>query len=121
MRIRIDPRSHLPGSQQLVARLRSAIERGSLKPGERLLPVRRLAEDLGLAPNTVAKAYRTLEAEGLLVGRGRQGTFVTDPPPQGDLARYLDDAAGDYVDRARRGGATDRQALDAVRRRIGPR
>ncbi|MGF1600013.1 MAG: aminotransferase class I/II-fold pyridoxal phosphate-dependent enzyme [Acidimicrobiales bacterium] len=54
---------------------------GHLLPGERVAPVRALAAELGLAPNTVAAAYRTLGERGVLVGRGRRGTFVADRPP----------------------------------------
>jgi DNA-binding transcriptional regulator YhcF (GntR family) len=50
---------------------------GELAPGHRLPTVRRLAEDLGVAPGTVARAYRELEASGLVETRGRNGTFVS--------------------------------------------
>jgi DNA-binding transcriptional MocR family regulator len=52
-----------------------------LLPGDRLPPVRSLADELGLAPNTVAAAYRRLGERGIIVGRGRRGTFVSDRPP----------------------------------------
>ncbi len=52
-----------------------------LVPGYRLPPVRTLAADLDLAPNTVAAAYRLLGERGITVGRGRRGTFVADRPP----------------------------------------
>ena len=52
-----------------------------LLPGDRLPPVRVLATELGLAPNTVASAYRRLSERGITVGRGRMGTFVADRPP----------------------------------------
>ena len=55
--------------------------------------MRTAAEDLALAPNTVARSYRALEEEGWLVGRGRAGTFVADRPPVGD-----DDALGQVAD-----------------------
>ncbi len=52
-----------------------------LLPGDRLPPVRVLATELELAPNTVAAAYRRLGERGIVIGRGRMGTFVTDRPP----------------------------------------
>jgi len=120
MRIRIEPSSRAPASEQLARGLRARIERGTLSPGARVPPVRELALELGLAPNTVAKAYRMLEAEGLLVGRGRSGTFVaarlTDGSPEWHLAK----AAEVFVDRARRlgfGPAEARRALDRALRR----
>lgn len=67
---------------QLSEHLEREIEAGRLLPGERLAPVREMAERLGLAPNTVASAYRALGDRGLLVGRGRAGTFVADTGPQ---------------------------------------
>lgn len=50
-------------------------------PGDRLPPVRVLAAELDLAPNTVAAAYRRLGERGVTIGRGRSGTFVADRPP----------------------------------------
>ncbi len=65
----------------LVALLEQRIGAGILAPGARLDPVRALAADLGLAPNTVAAAYRVLGERGLVVGEGRRGTFVAARPP----------------------------------------
>ncbi|MGZ4152208.1 MAG: GntR family transcriptional regulator [Actinomycetota bacterium] len=120
MRIAIDPVSAVPVSEQLVARLRTAIERGRPAPGERLPPVRELASDLGLAPNTVAKAYRALERDGYLVARGRAGTFVADtlPARPDAVEERLREAADVFARRARHLGARDADALDAVRRAL---
>ena len=52
-----------------------------LQPGDRLPPVRTLAAELRLAPNTVAAAYRRLAERGVTIGRGRMGTFIADRPP----------------------------------------
>ena len=52
-----------------------------LLPGDRLPPVRVLAAELELAPNTVAAAYRRLGERGVAIGRGRMGTFIADRPP----------------------------------------
>jgi DNA-binding transcriptional regulator YhcF (GntR family) len=123
VRISLPPRSQLPESEQLVETLRRRIVAGSLGPGVRLPPVRSLADELGLSPNTVAKAYRTLEREGLLVTRGRRGTFVAERLPERtpDRERYLADAAGRFVRRGRQLGfdpAAMRRAVDdAVRER----
>lgn len=65
----------------LVEHLERRIATGDLEPGDRLVPVRDLAAELGLAPNTVASAYRSLRDRGLTVGRGRSGTFVAGRPP----------------------------------------
>lgn len=63
-------------SEQLRTQIVARIESGDWAPGERLPSVRRLAEDLGLAVNTVAKAYRELEAAGWVHTAGRKGTVV---------------------------------------------
>ena len=64
----------------LTAELESQIASGRLQPGDRLAPVREAAEALGIAPNTVSRAYRTLRDRGLVFGEGRRGTFVADRP-----------------------------------------
>lgn len=79
----LDPASPLPPFEQLRAQLVDAVATGELVPGQRLPTVRRLADDLGLAPGTVARAYRELEASGFIETRGRNGTYVS---PQGDPA-----------------------------------
>ncbi len=76
----------------LVADVEARVADGSLQPGERLDPVRALAEQLGLAPNTVAAAYRMLGERGVVVAEGRRGTFVSSRPP---VAGPFDDAVAD--------------------------
>lgn len=82
--ITIDSASPVPPFEQLRGRLVDAISSGELAAGQRLPTVRRLADDLGLAPGTVARAYRELEASGVIETRGRNGTFVSF---SGDPAR----------------------------------
>ncbi len=64
----------------LVAHIERQVMDGRLQPGQRLDPVRATAAELGLAPNTVASAYRILGERGVLVGKGRRGTFVAELP-----------------------------------------
>lgn len=120
MRIRLDPSARGPLSEQLRDGIAGRIAAGRLVPGERVPPVRALAVELGLAPNTVAKAYRELESAGYLVGRGRHGTFVADVPPgqpkDGDAA--LENAARTFARGARRLGASPERALRAARRAL---
>ena len=66
-----------PPYDQVKRQISALVAVGDLRPGDKLPTVRRLAADLGLAPNTVARAYRELEAAGVLDTRGRAGTFVT--------------------------------------------
>lgn len=80
----IEGRKRLGGpgtASSLVADIEARIADGVLLPGERLEPVRAVAESLGMAPNTVAAAYRTLGERGFLIGKGRRGTFVAPRPP----------------------------------------
>jgi DNA-binding transcriptional regulator YhcF (GntR family) len=73
----IDAGSAVAPYEQLRSRVAAGVHDGSLPAGARLPTVRSLAEDLGLAVNTVAKAYRALEADGVVETRGRAGTFVS--------------------------------------------
>ena len=85
MSLVIDPSSAVPPFEQLRTGLVDAVASGELAAGARLPTVRRLAEDLGVAPGTVARAYRELEASGIIETRGRNGTFVAfdaDPARQ---------------------------------------
>lgn len=76
--LRIDPTSALPVVEQIQTQVVDLVSSGLLPAGARLPPVRRLADDLGLAAGTVAKAYRALEREGFVVTAGRNGTLVAD-------------------------------------------
>ena len=118
MRISLDRSSPEPLSEQLATAIAERIRRSSLAPGDRLPTVRALAEDLELAPNTVAKAYRALEAQELVEGRGRQGTFVVERLPVQPVKAdaLLDDAARAFVTRAHQLGVSDADARGAVRR-----
>lgn len=72
----IDQASATPPFRQLHNAVVAAVADGTLLPGSRLPTVRALAAELGLATNTVASAYRSLEETGVVEGRGRAGTFV---------------------------------------------
>jgi GntR family transcriptional regulator len=74
---RLDPASGVPPYLQLVHQVRQSLLLGYLREGDRLPTVKDLASDLALNPNTVVKAYRQLEHEGLAGGRPGQGTFIT--------------------------------------------
>lgn len=105
-----------PPYLQLREAVVARIERGLLLPGDRVPTVRACAAELGLAPNTVARAYREMEDGGWLVGRGRAGTFVADvlPARPSDAKAALIEAAAAYLRRARQLGFDDRAARDAV-------
>lgn len=114
--ISIDHGSGVPPFEQLRAQIAAAVASGDLAPGTRLGTVRQTAAELGLAVNTVARAYRELEADGVVVTRGRQGTFVrsqvVDGTSEGGAAARR--AAEEYVKAARRVGLTRAEAVRLV-------
>lgn len=95
MIIQVDPHSPVPPYEQVRSQVTALVGSGDLRPGERLPPVRRLAGDLGLATGTVARAYRELEAAGVVETRGRNGTVVsatgdvTEQRAQSETLAYL--------------------------------
>jgi len=97
--IELDPRSPTPPYEQLRLQLLAQIHGGELPTGSRLPTVRRLAEDLGVAPNTVARCYRELEQAGVIETRGRNGTIVAWSPDASEAE--LQRAAAALVDNAR--------------------
>jgi DNA-binding transcriptional regulator YhcF (GntR family) len=106
--ITLDPSSHVAPYEQIRSQLAEQVERRQLVAGTRLPTVRRLAADLGLATNTVARAYRELEAAGLVETRGRAGTFVSGSGVEQEARA----AAAAYLERVRSLGL---DATDSVR------
>jgi GntR family transcriptional regulator len=80
----VDPDLKTPPFQQIVDQLRAFVERGELRPGDALPTVRQLATDLGVAPNTVARAYADLQDGGWLTSDGRRGTRIAPSTPADD-------------------------------------
>ena len=112
MIVRIDSGSPTPPYEQLRAQLARQIADRSLAVGARLPTVRRLAADLGLAVNTVARSYRELEEAGLVETRGRNGTFVA---AAGERSRERARQAAERYAAAVRGLGLDRnEALKIV-------
>jgi DNA-binding transcriptional regulator YhcF (GntR family) len=110
--INLDAGSAKPPFEQVRAQIAAGISNGSLVPGTRLPPVRTLAADLGLAANTVARAYRELESAGLVQTRGRGGTVVT---AAGDRAMIrLQESAQQYAGLSRELGIDGGPALALV-------
>ena len=81
MIFRINPQSGVPMYLQLIEQVRHAIESGALRPGDQLPGIRKVAEDMVMNPNTVAKAYREMEHAGLIVLRHGAGAFVAEHHP----------------------------------------
>ncbi|NPA93242.1 MAG: GntR family transcriptional regulator [Chloroflexi bacterium] len=118
--IKIDFRQRMPITEQIREQIRLLIARGVLRPGEQLPPVRQLAADLRINFNTVARAYRQLEEEGLISVQHGRGTFVLASPhePEGDHAegRHLEVLARHWAAQARALGFEVEEALMALRR-----
>lgn len=113
----VDPRSAVPPFEQIRGQIANLVSAGTLRPGDRLPPVRQLAADLGLAAGTVNRAYRELEAEGIVITRRRTGTHITEavkPRTAAESAQLLNDAARVYVRTALALGVTGEAALSAV-------
>jgi DNA-binding transcriptional regulator YhcF (GntR family) len=106
--LRVDSKAAKPLFDQLRSQLIEGIRDGRLPPGTRLPTVRELAGQLGLAVNTVARAYRELETAGILETRGRFGSFVARADPA-DAAMAA--AANTYVQTARTLGLDKTAAL----------
>jgi len=86
IQFRLDPRSGVSTYLQLVHQVRHALRLGMLQPGDQLPTVKEVVGTLAINPNTVLKAYRELEHDGLAEGRPGVGTFITNslggPPPE---------------------------------------
>ena len=100
----LDAASAVPAFEQLRAQIAARAASGELAPGTRLPTVRTLAADLHLAVNTVAKAYRELETDGVITTEGRRGSFIA----ASSAGRSADaaTAATSYAATARRLGLT---------------
>jgi GntR family transcriptional regulator len=121
--LRVDGRSGVPPYLQLGQQIRHAIAVGVLRPGDRLPSVKDIVAMVAVNPNTVFKALRELEHEGLLEGRPGAGTFVLRRPPGPSavvLAR-LRRSLGRWVDTARVAGMDDRAINDLFQQALTDR
>ena len=110
IRFRLDARSGIPPYRQLTAQVRQAVLLGILRPGDQLPPVREVVTQITINPNTVHRAYRDLEEEGIVVGRQGIGTFISERArsaltPKRQLA--LQEQLLSWLSRARRAGIDD--------------
>ncbi|MBO9706161.1 MAG: GntR family transcriptional regulator [Arthrobacter sp.] len=100
--------SSVPLFEQLRLRIVHLVDDGGLPPGQRLPAVRALATELDVAPHTVARAYKELEAAAIVETRGRNGTVVL---PRDDRQKSLGDAASAYAEAARTSGVSLAEAV----------
>lgn len=115
VQIVIDRSSSRAPFSQVISQIAAAVGTGDLEVGARLPPVRDLAAQLGVAPGTVARAYRELEISGLVDTRGRHGTYVSDPEMERTVhRRRLADLAATYARTATQFGIRPSEAIDLV-------
>jgi GntR family transcriptional regulator len=112
----VDAGAPVPPFEQIRAQLAEQVRSGELVAGDQLPPVRRLASDLGLAPGTVARAYKELEQDGLVVTAGRRGTVVADQHAEAsaDARRHVES----FVAAMRALGISDGETSRLVRQRL---
>ena len=117
IRFRVDARSAAPPYLQIVQQVRQALRMGLLDVGDQLPSVREVVAATAINPNTVLKAYRDLEREGLVAAAAGRGTFVTrrpDGPPPGTHAR-LGRSLARWVREARAAGLDDESIESLLR------
>jgi GntR family transcriptional regulator len=112
MLFRTNPSSGVPIYLQLMEQVKHAIETGALRPGEQLPGIRPLAEELVMNPNTVAKAYRELEHQGVIELRHGAGAFVSataQPKKVTDKVRAGQAIVAEAVEKLHKRGVTDEE------------
>lgn len=125
----LDPRSGVATYLQIVQQVREALRLGTIDVGDQLPTVREVVADLAINPNTVAKAYRELEREGLVLARQGRGTFVARSltpaaslPRYGalraELERWLERAAGAGLDEESIRALISATLREALNRRV---
>lgn len=124
IRFRIDRRSGVAPYQQLIHQVKQAIRLGRLVPGDRLPTAKEVVADTAINPNTVFKAYRALESDGLVEGRAGVGTFVRKSLGDATVNSPLRSDLDQWVRRAQADGMTYddiealmKDALDSLARK----
>jgi GntR family transcriptional regulator len=117
----VDPASFVPIYEQVKKEIRRLVALGALKPDESLPSIRDLAGDLVVNPNTVARAYRELEQDGLIYTQKGRGSFVAGRDgPRAEKAReaLLGQTFDQAIDEARKFGLGPAEILKLVERRL---
>jgi DNA-binding transcriptional regulator YhcF (GntR family) len=115
----VDATGATPPYEQIRAQISRMVGGGVLTPGTRLPTIQQLANDLALAPGTVARAYKELERDGVVVSRRRAGTTVAAAPPKvpaREIREELDAAVERFALAVRQLGADPEDALGRARR-----
>jgi DNA-binding transcriptional regulator YhcF (GntR family) len=121
MILQLDPDSPIPPYEQLRGQITTMVATGVMPRGARLPPIRQLARDLGVATATIARVFRELERDQIIITRGRHGTFVLDAPARAATAERdlrLATAAHSFAVQARQLGVDPEQALRQARQAL---
>lgn len=120
MMFHLEPRSAVPAYVQLIQQVRHALSFGMLRPGDRLPTVKEVAAQVAVNPNTVLRAYRDLEAAGLVISRPGLGTFVQralSEPPNPAGYRSLRLRLGRWIEAARAEGLNE-ESMESLFREV---
>lgn len=120
MQLHLSHRDGLPIYRQIVNQVQYLVAAGRLAPGEELPPIRTLAEQLVVNPNTIARAYLELERAGLVTKRHGSGTYVSDagsPLKRAERLKLLHERADALLAEARHLGVDLEQLLELMRQR----
>ncbi len=120
MHIELSLRDGVPIYRQIVSQVRYLIASGQLEVGAELPPIRNLAQQLGVTPNTIVKAYDTLHAEGLLVKKQGAGTYVSDltsPIRKIEQRKILSQRADSLLAEARQLNFSFEEVLNLLKKR----
>ena len=118
--IRITPDDGVPTYRQIVNQVKYLVASGRLRPGEELPPIRILAKKLVINPNTVARAYRELEVDGVVTKRRTAGTYVSDagsPLARRERLRILAERADALLAEARQMNVSLEEVFELLRQR----
>jgi GntR family transcriptional regulator len=120
MQIHVTEHDGVPYYQQLVSQIKALIATGRLEPGEQLPPVRKLAEQLVINPNTVARSYRELESEGVVETRRGAGVFVANgasPLSRREIQRRLQSRIDQLLAEAHQMSVDQEALIQLIRKR----
>lgn len=119
--IKVNLNSSVPVYEQIISQVREKILLGTFFKGDALPAIRQLADDLELNHNTVAKSYRYLEKEGLIITAGRKGTFVSDEAIfniKRSEANNIDSQVYSLINGLKLKGFSRKEILEMVKRHI---
>ncbi len=120
MNISINPSDGVPIYRQIANQVRYMVASGILKPGEEISPVRSLALQLNVTPNTVVKAYDELESAGVIFKRRGAGTYISEeqaPLPAQERQRIMENRIDSLLTEARQLGCDENELLKLIHKR----